>query len=185
MSDETAKPKPEDYPDSIFAWWSSEKGWSYGENDEIETFSTRAAAEWRFGNDPARFGVGAWQLIDLGIPCPAWATDRDSLIREVGEWSRKAGFAEGRADGLEIERDALRAEVERLKAELATLRGEGPLRVGDVVQMLFPDGMRCMFIVEPSNIAPDGFIQQSLHLGAQIHRIGRAVRMPDGTPVDQ
>jgi len=188
MSDETAAA----IPDELWGlrWKGKESQWlSEGDWDIAACVSREATQSDAFWSKPQHRDL--WEPVLIGVS-PAIRDERDAL-RAENEKLRSAAINMARAAGNESEKcDHWIAEhirladrIAELEAELATLRGEGPLRVGDVVQMLSPDGMRCMFIVEPSNIAPGGFIQQSLHLGAQIHRIGRAVRMPDGTPVDQ
>jgi len=85
----------------------------------------------------------------------------------------------GVSPAIRDERDALRAEVDRLKAELATLRGEGPIRVGDVVQ--FP---WCGETVS-GKVSRIAYVVYRDGMRLDFDELSGLVRMPDGTPVDQ
>ena len=125
---------------------------------------------------------------------PAIRDERDALRAEVerleadirtirAEWNQVA----------EINYQAKRrqdAEIASLKAELATLRGEGPIRVGDVVQVTDEDyGIQTLNVM---HLTHDDQLGVWGHNGTEklvwkpmrvLKRVGRAVRMPDGTPV--
>jgi len=168
--------------------------------------------------------VYAWEPVLIGVS-PAI---RDALRAEVERLALQVEYEAnvrvnlmGRAIKQDAEIASLKAELELRKhdadecckaeksvrkmlaaamAELATLRGEGPTRVGDVVQVVeditsSPVTLGDIGVVtDPCEDFIDGkwLIGHFARVGEgvmlrpnEVTRIGRAVRMPDGTPVDQ
>lgn len=83
------------------------------------------------------------------------------------------------------------ARIAELEADNARLRGDGPIAVGDVVQVTDPDYTIQTLIVV--HLTHDDQLGVWGHNGTDklvwkpnrvLARVGRAVRMPDGTPVE-
>lgn len=66
---------------------------------------------------------------------------------------------------------------------------ERPIAVGDVVQIVYPDGRVSFRMATQPDLMQNGFLDNVKHMDAKIFRIGEGVqidyefRMPDGTPV--
>lgn len=89
-----------------------------------------------------------------------------------------------------IEIRNLKAHIAELEAENARLRVDGPIAVGDVVQITSEEnGFHECFTV--TQIDGDRVLLElpdeddfCWTMATELTRIGRAVRMPDGTPVE-
>jgi len=205
MSDATPKVEPQGPTDLKAYWGIWDHQWQRWVEQGGESYCRKQASDEPF----AKFKGTRYEAMPLYTPYDRdmQVCERDALRAEnaakdaeierlerhlaESDSKRGAALAEiGRLQSVEI---GLRSRIEssvaalhELEAGNARLRGEGPIRVGDVVQDIDPRGIGEFFIVEGFD---EGWIKGAAGRVTEwlkpstVRRIGRAVRMPDGSPV--
>ena len=134
------------------------------------------------------------------------------LVKRVQEmWDEDSGIDHERNQKKNVRLKAKDARIAELEAENARLRGEGPIRVGDVVQLkgkMWPAIYTVTEVPDPDEPKfdddgnpttwgspryqlqmPDGLdgvrFAKTWMAASCFTRIGRVIRMPNGSPVEQ
>ena len=187
MSDETAA-----IPDELWGlrWKGKESQWlSEGDWDIAACVSREATQSDAFWSKPQHRDL--WEPVLIGVS-PATRDERDALRAEVERLKAELELRKHDADECCKAEKSVRKMLAAAMAELATLRGEGPIRVGDVVLVTDKEyGIQTLIVVHLTHDdqfgvwGHNGTDQLVWKPNRVLSRIGRAVRMPDGTPVDQ